>query len=230
MTKLKVLADLNIPYIIRKESRRSLTIRFDEYGNLLIKQPKFISNLKLEEYISLKIDWILKNKRVNNLSHYEYHDNDNYLLLGKTITIKLCQNKHESVNLIDNYLYIYYKDLSNINNLLDKYRYKIAEDTFNELLYDCFKEMESYLTKYPNLIIKKSKTKWGYCRYLQNEVMLNVSLIHTDIELIRYVIIHELSHFVYPNHSKMFHAFVRKFCPNELTYRKKLKNYSPNYK
>jgi predicted metal-dependent hydrolase len=60
--------------------------------------------------------------------------------------------------------------------------------------------------------------------------MLNISLIHVPLALIEYVIFHELVHFVYPNHSKEFHALLKKYVHDERMKRQKLKNYCIIYK
>ena len=48
------------------------------------------------------------------------------------------------------------------------------------------------------------KTRWGVCNVKTKRVTLNLELIKRDIKYLDYVIIHELSHLLYPNHSKDF--------------------------
>ena len=55
-------------------------------------------------------------------------------------------------------------------------------------------------------------------------VTLNLELIKLDIKYLDYVIVHELSHLIYPNHSKDFWNVVSKYCPNYKIYRKEMKN------
>ncbi len=66
----------------------------------------------------------------------------------------------------------------------------------------------------PNKItIKQIKYAWGSCSSKKN-ITLNLELIKYSQEAIRYVILHELCHIKYMNHSKDFWNLVEKYMPN----------------
>ena len=67
------------------------------------------------------------------------------------------------------------------------------------------------------------KSRWGVCNRGNNTITLNKQLIKKDISLLDYVIVHELCHFKYPNHSKYFWNEVAKYYPNYKLARKQLK-------
>ena len=66
------------------------------------------------------------------------------------------------------------------------------------------------------------KSRWGCCFPFKNKVVFNLSLIKTPIDCVEYVVIHELSHFKYRNHSKDFYNFVAIYMPNWKEKRKVL--------
>ena len=70
------------------------------------------------------------------------------------------------------------------------------------------------------------RSKWGHCTH-DDSIMLNLKLLNAEIEILNYVIYHELSHIKHKNHSSNFWAEVEKFCPNYKLLRKKLKNNPP---
>ena len=76
----------------------------------------------------------------------------------------------------------------------------------------------------PNLKIKKMKSRWGVCNTKNKNVTLNLELFRYDIKCLDYVIIHELAHFLVPNHSKDFWKIVEEYCPDYKEIRKMLKN------
>lgn len=45
-------------------------------------------------------------------------------------------------------------------------------------------------------------------------MIFNFNIIKTPIDCVEYVVLHELSHFKYPNHSKDFYNFIAIFMPN----------------
>ena len=73
------------------------------------------------------------------------------------------------------------------------------------------------------LRIRTMKTRWGVCNKSSMTVTLNTLLIHKDVTLIDYVIIHELCHFKFMNHSKDFWNEVEKYYPYYKLARKRLR-------
>ena len=72
--------------------------------------------------------------------------------------------------------------------------------------------------------VRKMKTRWGVCNRKNNNITLNLELINYNIECLDYVIVHELCHFIQPNHSKDFWHLVEKYYPNYKKARKALKS------
>ena len=92
---------------------------------------------------------------------------------------------------------------------------RIIEKNVNELVQ---------LTRLkPNKItIKQKKYAWGSCSSKKN-ITLNLELIKYSQEAIRYVILHELCHIKYMNHSKDFWNLVKKYMPNYKQVKKEFK-------
>ena len=93
---------------------------------------------------------------------------------------------------------------------------------YNHLMY-WYDEFEEKIP-HPNLKIRKMKTRWGVCNTKNHNVTLNFELFRYDIECLDYVIVHELSHFLVPNHSKNFWKQVEKYFPNYKEILKKLRD------
>ncbi len=64
---------------------------------------------------------------------------------------------------------------------------------------------------YTHLSIKNMKTRWGSCNHNKAYVNLNLKLIQKSLRAIEYVILHEISHLKFPNHSKEFYTFIEHF-------------------
>lgn len=114
---------------------------------------------------------------------------------------------------------IYCKDIKAFNKFLSKYLYDIYKERLDHYYY-LFEEK----IPYPNLKIRKITSRWGVCNLKNNNVTLNLELSKYDIKCLDYVIVHELSHFIYPNHSKDFWLLVSKYYPNYKEIRKSLRN------
>lgn len=116
---------------------------------------------------------------------------------------------------------IYAKDEKTLNKFLSKYIYNKYEERVN-YWYNIFEEK----IPRPNLKIRKMTSRWGVCNIKNNNVTLNLELSRFNIEILDYVIVHELAHFIHPNHSKDFWLLVGKYYPKYKDARKYLKNNS----
>ena len=76
----------------------------------------------------------------------------------------------------------------------------------------------------PKLRIRKMTSRWGVCNVNKKIVTLNLELIKLNVKYLDYVIVHELSHLVYANHSKDFWNIVVKYTPDYKRIRKEMKN------
>ncbi len=75
-----------------------------------------------------------------------------------------------------------------------------------------------------NLKIRYMKTRWGVNNQGNYSITLNSELLKKDIDLIDYVIIHELCHFYEPNHSCRFWQHVEQYYPKYKEARRRLRS------
>ncbi len=227
--KIKILDDLDIPYIIKQGKYKRITIGYYHQDILTIKCPITLNTNLLEPFIIKHLEWI-KNKRPK-IKQVIYENNHKYLFLGKELEIKIFNSHHESVNIINEQLVIYSNNpsIEYLKTLVNNWRLRQAELIFNEVMHKCFLKMNKYLDKYPHLEIKKYKSRWGCCYPQKNKIIINVSVVNLPLNLIEYVMYHELSHFIHLNHSTDFHQFLMKFVPNEKRLRKEITKYNSLY-
>ncbi len=142
--------------------------------------------------------------------------NDGFYYLGK---------KYEIV-------YVEYCDISfgeqkvflNKNLDIDSWYKRKAKNVFKERL-DVIYNRFSKNIPYPALRIRKMTTRWGVCNTKSKTVTLNLELMKRDLKYLDYVIVHELSHLIHPNHSKNFWELVEENCPSYKQIKKEMKDF-----
>lgn len=79
---------------------------------------------------------------------------------------------------------------------------------------------------YPELRLRRMKSQWGNCHWRQGYITLNTALCRCP-ELFRdYVALHELVHFLEPNHGPGFYAHMDRLMPDWRERRRALKRYA----
>ena len=68
-------------------------------------------------------------------------------------------------------------------------------------------------------------SRWGVCNTKLRIITLNLELIKRDTKYLDYVIVHELSHLIYPNHSKDFWSLVEENISDYKKYRREMKEF-----
>lgn len=137
--------------------------------------------------------------------------NQRYHLVIRDVGIKRCQFHGTD-------LYVYHHDIQSCvekecQRLLREY---IEERVIHYLAHDFDLDM-------PHIDIKKYKSRWGSCYYKEQRISFHLGLIHLDKELIDYVIVHELCHFIYHDHSALFYQEIAKRLPNYQQLQRRLK-------
>lgn len=77
---------------------------------------------------------------------------------------------------------------------------------------------------YNKVSIRNQKTRWGSCSS-RNNISLNMNLARLPQELRDYVILHELVHTKYKNHSRKFWKEINRLVGDAKALQKKLKQY-----
>ena len=67
--------------------------------------------------------------------------------------------------------------------------------------------------EFNRLSIRSQKTRWGSCS-IRGNISLNDQLLFMPVEIVEYLMIHELCHTRHLNHSTVFWALVEHHCPN----------------
>ncbi|MDD4299015.1 MAG: DUF45 domain-containing protein [Bacilli bacterium] len=192
---------------IERKKIKNLYIRFKD-GTIHINTPFLIKEKKIYKILDDNINSLRK------MIKRDVKKND-WLFLGREIDIVIISNlkKPEYAN---GKLFVKNKD-----KIDEAYQF-LAEPIFKERLEYIYNQFQEDVP-FPLLKIRKMTSRWGVCNRNSNSITLNLQLIKWDVIYIDYVIIHELSHFVYFDHSKHFWDLVSKYCPQYKEIRKKLR-------
>ena len=70
--------------------------------------------------------------------------------------------------------------------------------------------------------IRRMKTRWGVCNYIQRKITYSLMLAGMPCELVEYVVVHELTHLKAHGHGPRFQAYMDARLPEWRTLRKRL--------
>lgn len=202
------LDGINFEVIITKKRIKNIYFRVKEDLKIYVNCNTLCSNNYIEKLLLENKKDIIKmynnmlDKKEEKTSIYYLGNEMNYIYSNK---IKIDEDT------------IYGPSIDKINEYLEKNSLKIFKSRLDriKILFDDLPEFR--------LRIRNMKTRWGVCNKSSMTVTLNTNLIHKDVTLIDYVIIHELCHFKHMDHSNAFWNEVEKYYPYYKLARKRLK-------
>ncbi len=74
----------------------------------------------------------------------------------------------------------------------------------------------------PDFTIRLMTTRWGTCNLRTRRITLNLELARREVELLEYVVVHELAHLVETGHNARFYAVMDRALPDWRLRRKAL--------
>ena len=194
---------------IIKKNNRNTYVRVKN-GKIVVTTNYFTSKNSIIKLIMDNKDSII---RMIEKDSKKIEKNENFYYFGKKYDVIYGFNDTEITE--DK---IYVKDKKKLDQYINKNILEIFSTRLN-YWYSVFEEK----IPVPNLKIRKMTSRWGVCNIRNHNVTLNYQLCKYDISCLDYVIVHELSHFIHPNHSKDFWNLVGKYYSRYKECRKMLK-------
>lgn len=203
--------DKTYKVVVTKKDIKKLYLRINEDSVISLNVPYNCTQKTVLNMIENNKDFINSALIKNDKNKIK---NSKFLIFGEEKEIVIMK-QFKKVKMVDNIIYT--SDVKKLDNWLKNQTKKIFEERLN-FIYDRFNEN----IPHPDLKIRKMKGKWGVCNITKCYITLNSNLIREPAHCLDYVIIHELSHLVYADHSKNFWELVSKYCPNYKQIRKEL--------
>lgn len=190
--------------------------------------PYRVSEKELLNFITSNLNWIKKHlaKKVASDSIHderEYNDGDLLPFKGEKLVLKINNNAPKTSVKIQG------------NNIVLSSKHILTRDKREKAVFEFYR---SYLkTEIPKLIkkwepimgvsvaefgVKKMKTRWGTCNINSRRIWLSLALAEKNIELLEYVVVHEMVHLHERLHNQRFKNFMTLYLPNWKVLQKQL--------
>lgn len=190
--QLRVNEKLYNVEIVKKRTTKNTYIRVKDDLTIYVTTNYYMKDREIANLLEKSLDsltkMILKKEKKNINSNYFWY-------LGKKYDIVYTNDKDI---VLGNTKAFIPRNLD-----VDKWYKKQAGTLFLERLNYNYSIYNKKIP-YPSLTIRKMTSRWGVCNTRSKRVTLNLELMKKDPICLDYVIMHELTHFIYGDHSKNF--------------------------
>lgn len=211
----------------KRRGSRNIRLRVDIEGKVTVSLPYFVPYLVAVEYVKKHRDWVLaeKNRRkvhltdgmnIGRLHTLRFQLDEKALMPKARITSHEVIVRHATTStdaLVQNAA-----RRASIRALKLQARHFLPK-RLKDIAY-----REGY--EYSSVTVKQMKGRWGSCNQ-DKAIVLNIFLMELPIELIDYVILHELAHTRVLHHGPEFWEEFEAHLPNARVLRKRLRMFQP---
>ena len=196
---------------------------------VVLSVPKFVTDSEIDNIIERKINWIRNKLAIEKTNSFnikrKYENGEKFLYFGSEYSLKIKHSNINNVYLDNNIMIVEVKNNSktvHIRNILNNWyiaeskKYLIKTTNYYEVLIG---------VSVNKLIFGNYKSKWGSCNS-KKTISYDWRIIMAPLEVIHYLIIHELCHIKHLNHSNDFWKTVEKYMANYKLQKKWLKTNS----
>ncbi|MCR4421720.1 MAG: M48 family metallopeptidase [Exilispira sp.] len=199
---------------IIKSRRKTISLCINDEGFIIVKAPLNVSKIYIDNFIKKHERWIIK--KIDEVKKYRienpkknFIEGENFLFLGNFYRLKFSENQGQKIIFTDSF-YINSKYKNNAKDILIHWYKNNAYKILSERA-DYYSKKFGY--KYNKIKITSAKRRWGSCSFNGN---LNFSyrILLLPVDVIDYVVIHEIVHLKVRDHSKRFWKEVQNIMPD----------------
>ena len=215
--------NLKIDKLIRSK-RKTLALEINKNADLIVRAPALFPLKMIQAFVSEKQNWIRakqdqQRQKLAESRQKSFQNGESFLFLGERYELMIREQYAAKFTFQKGFV-MCASVAHNSEALLTNWYHQEAQ---KKLLQRVSHYAQSHDLEYNEIKITRAKKRWGSCSSQKN---LNFSwrLIMAPLEVIDYVVVHELAHTKEMNHSKRFWDLVEALYPRYQMPKKWLKN------
>lgn len=218
-----------ISYDLQRKKVKNINIRIKRDLTVSVSASPRVPLQAIEKILTEKSDFILsalqKYERQLESTVLAEKDRQSVTVFGKALPIEVILGKKNCAEIFQDKILVTLKDATDlsahekaVSTALDT----LCRDTVTDLCGKIYPRFSSYTTDFPTVKFRHMKTRWGSCNYKKGILTFNYALVHAPFDCIEYVVYHEFTHFVHPDHSKDFYSHLSLHVPDYKEKKKRL--------
>ena len=221
----------SIEYDLRRKKVKNINLRIKRDMSVLVSANERVPIATVEAFIQSKSTLILraldKYKEFAKKADVtqELKDGDNIQFFGNMLQLKVIEDRTNRAEIAGELILLRVKDISS-TELKKKTLLSLFDPILREKITQLCKAVYPTFAKtcgtFPELRFRHMRSRWGSCAPQKGILTFNYSLVHAPEDCIEYVVYHEFTHFLHPNHSKSFYASLSRHIPDYKERKKRL--------
>lgn len=204
-----------------RSKRKTLSLIVETDGTLTVRAPVWMKETEIRRFIDAKTDWIRQKQaaaRKTAPASRRYMDGETFLYLGQEVPLRLVPDQVPAL-VMDGVFKLARSAQPHAATIFETWYKRQARAVLSERVAFYAREHGFAAGKFR---LSSARTRWGSCS-AKHTLSFTWRLVMAPLDVIDYVVVHELCHLKELNHSKTFWAQVGAILPDYKARRKWLK-------
>ncbi len=220
------MTQIPVNQIIRSK-RKTLALLVKPDGTVFVRAPLRASKAVIAEFVEKNRGWIEKHqaKALAYLSPAPrgYLPGETFLYLGTGYGLEIVERQQESLRLEGSFK-LAVSQQSDASSVFERWYRQGARQVLTARVDVLARQ---YDFRYKRIRITSARTRWGSCS-ATGSLSFSWRLVQAPLAVVDYVVVHELVHTVFHNHSKQFWHRVGTIMPDFQEQRRWLREHGRN--
>ena len=231
-TREVLVGGQKIVFRLERKPVKNLNLRVRMDGRVFVSASRTVSCAEIDRFVRSRAKYVFaalqkfKNTVRVNPQPKKFVSGETFYILGRSLRLKVSCAENDSIASDEAYIYLAVRnptDCGTKSRIVRRFMDQRCKAVFAEVMDGLYPIVGKYGVKRPVMKIRALSSRWGSCLVRKGIVTLNRRLLAAPKCCVEYVILHELCHFIHPNHSVKFYALLSALMP-DWKERKKLLN------
>lgn len=210
-------------YTLERKDVKNINLRVRSDLTVYVSAAKSVPVKSIDSLVAGRANYIFnalagfeKSAEKKN-STKQFVDGESVEFLGHNLRLKIIQDKKRRMECDGSFITLYVNDAKNYIekcNLLNRWLRAEFKKLIEEICTQFYPKFKKYGVEYPKIQYRTMISRWGSCQKKSNSLTFNTALVAAPRSSIEYVVMHEFTHLLQPNHSKKFYQQLSAFMPD----------------
>ena len=225
-----------VSYELERKRVKNINLRIRADGSVYVSAPRLTPQGEIERFIISKGEFVLR--ALDRFAEKtplprSFDEGERLSVLGREYELRVLPSAKNKATMGAGVITLYVRDPADaalrektLNELLDA----LCAETVTGLCEEIYPLFEKRGVAYPEIKFRRMKSRWGSCAAAKGVLTFNKSLVYAPLSCVEYVVYHEFTHFLHPDHSPAFYECLARYVPDWKAQRRQLSDCSPYIK
>jgi predicted metal-dependent hydrolase len=200
-----------------RSRRKTVALVVERDGSLTVRAPLRMAEMRIRTFVESHTDWIVKTQAKARValppSPKRYTEGETFLFLGKAYPLTIVPRQRSALVFNGEAFQLAKSALPRAEEAFVRWYKGQATILFLERV---LRLAGKHKLQYQKIRISSARTRWGSCSSL-GTLSFTYRLVMAPLEVVDYVVLHELVHTQVRNHSRMFWNKLGELMPDYKT-------------